>query len=58
MCPPATGLGAKFNETHFGFFKDAVDYVTRSKGMPVNPLDIAYANTCKGHTASWILTIV
>ncbi|KAK4250293.1 glycoside hydrolase superfamily [Corynascus novoguineensis] len=32
MCPPADGLGAKFNETHFGFFKEAVDYVTVTKG--------------------------
>ncbi|KAF2179216.1 glycoside hydrolase family 5 protein [Zopfia rhizophila CBS 207.26] len=32
MCPPATGLGAKFNETHFGYFKEAVDYVTKTKG--------------------------
>jgi endoglucanase len=32
MCPPTTGLGAKFNETHFGHFKEAVDYVTVTKG--------------------------
>ncbi|KAI0024560.1 endoglucanase 1 [Xylariomycetidae sp. FL0641] len=32
MCPPATGLGATFNETHFDYFKDAVDYVTVTKG--------------------------
>jgi len=45
MCPPADGLGAKFNETHFDFFKEAVDYVTVTKGacmfpfkLPVMPL--------------------
>lgn len=32
MCPPSTGLGATFDETHFGHFKDAVDYVTVTKG--------------------------
>ncbi|KAH8194702.1 hypothetical protein TruAng_011136 [Truncatella angustata] len=32
MCPPATGLGAVFNETHFDYFKQAVDYVTTTKG--------------------------
>ncbi|KAI1173466.1 glycoside hydrolase family 5 protein [Nemania sp. FL0916] len=32
MCPLATGLGATFDETHFGHFKDAVDYVTVTKG--------------------------
>ncbi|CAJ2507179.1 Uu.00g083650.m01.CDS01 [Anthostomella pinea] len=32
MCPVATGLGASFNETHFDLFKDAVDYVTVTKG--------------------------
>ncbi|KAF3013692.1 hypothetical protein E8E14_001844 [Neopestalotiopsis sp. 37M] len=32
MNPPATGLGATFNETHFDYFKQAVDYVTLTKG--------------------------
>ncbi|KAI1848691.1 hypothetical protein JX265_005682 [Neoarthrinium moseri] len=32
MCPLATGLGATFNETHFGYYKQAVDYVTKTKG--------------------------
>ncbi|KAH9904973.1 endoglucanase 1 [Xylariomycetidae sp. FL2044] len=32
MCPLETGLGATFDETHFGHFKDAVDYVTVTKG--------------------------
>ncbi|ORX97100.1 glycoside hydrolase family 5 protein [Clohesyomyces aquaticus] len=32
MCPLSYGLGAKFNETHFGYFKEAVDYVTKTKG--------------------------
>lgn len=32
MCPLATGLGAKFDETHFGHFKEAVDYITKTKG--------------------------
>lgn len=32
MCPLATGLGATFDETHFGHFKDAVNYVTKTKG--------------------------
>ncbi|MCJ1410048.1 hypothetical protein MMC19_004133 [Ptychographa xylographoides] len=32
MCPLAYGLGSKFNETHFGFYKDAINYITRTKG--------------------------
>ncbi|EAQ86422.1 hypothetical protein CHGG_07675 [Chaetomium globosum CBS 148.51] len=32
MCPPADGLGAKFNETHFDHFKEAIDYITVTKG--------------------------
>jgi len=32
MSPPSTGLGKTFDETHFGHFKDAVDYVTVTKG--------------------------
>ncbi|TVY27073.1 Endoglucanase [Lachnellula hyalina] len=32
MCPVATGLGATFNETHYGFFADAIDYITTTKG--------------------------
>lgn len=31
MCPLSYGLGAKFNETHFGYFKDAIDYITVTK---------------------------
>lgn len=33
MCPLAWGLGARFNESHFGHFKDAVDYITKTKGI-------------------------
>ncbi|ORY72077.1 endoglucanase 1 [Pseudomassariella vexata] len=32
MCPPATGLGATFNETHFDLYKQAIDYITVTKG--------------------------
>lgn len=32
MAPLATGLGKTFNETHFDYFKEAVDYVTITKG--------------------------
>jgi hypothetical protein len=32
MCPLADGLGAKFNETHFDHFKQAIDYITETKG--------------------------
>lgn len=32
MCPVATGLGSTFNETHFDYYKAAVDYVTVTKG--------------------------
>ncbi|KAI1767515.1 glycoside hydrolase superfamily [Hypoxylon sp. FL1150] len=32
MCPVATGLGSTFNETHFDYYKDAVDYITITKG--------------------------
>ncbi|KAK4033175.1 glycoside hydrolase superfamily [Parachaetomium inaequale] len=32
MCPPSDGLGAKFNETHFDHFKQAIDYITETKG--------------------------
>ncbi|MCJ1286151.1 hypothetical protein MMC26_005496 [Xylographa opegraphella] len=32
MCPLEYGLGYKFNETHFGFYKDAIDYITITKG--------------------------
>ncbi|SPN99057.1 probable Endoglucanase 1 [Cephalotrichum gorgonifer] len=32
MCPLETGLGATFDEEHFGHFKDAVDYITTTKG--------------------------
>ncbi len=32
MCPLSYGLGAKFNETHFDYFKQAIDYITVKKG--------------------------
>ncbi|KAK3325966.1 glycoside hydrolase superfamily [Apodospora peruviana] len=32
MCPPSFGLGAKFNETHFGYFKESIEYITKKKG--------------------------
>ncbi|KAI1267887.1 glycoside hydrolase family 5 protein [Xylariaceae sp. FL1019] len=32
MCPLATGLGATFNETHFGLYQDAINYITVTKG--------------------------
>ncbi len=32
MCPLSTGLGSKFNETHFDLYKKAVDYITVKKG--------------------------
>ncbi|SPQ21567.1 527d8d77-a4a9-4c69-9b9f-50e02667cd75 [Thermothielavioides terrestris] len=32
MCPPSYGLGAKFNETHFDYYKQAIDYITKTKG--------------------------
>ena len=28
MCPVATGLGSTFNETHYGFYADAINYIT------------------------------
>jgi hypothetical protein len=37
MCPPADGLGAKFNETHFDYFKEAIDYITVTKGACALP---------------------
>ncbi|RDL35283.1 (Trans)glycosidase [Venustampulla echinocandica] len=32
MCPLDYGLGAKFNETHYDYFADAVNYITKTKG--------------------------
>ncbi|PKS05025.1 hypothetical protein jhhlp_008391 [Lomentospora prolificans] len=32
MCPLETGLGATFDEEHFGHYKDAIDYITVTKG--------------------------
>lgn len=32
MCPVSYGLGAKFNETHYAEFADAVNYITVTKG--------------------------
>ncbi|KAK3942499.1 glycoside hydrolase family 5 protein [Diplogelasinospora grovesii] len=31
MCPLSYGLGAKFNETHFDYYKQAIDYITKTK---------------------------
>ncbi|EPE29894.1 (Trans)glycosidase [Glarea lozoyensis ATCC 20868] len=32
MCPLSYGLGSKFNETHFNYYADAVNYITKTKG--------------------------
>ncbi|KAK0629560.1 glycoside hydrolase family 5 protein [Bombardia bombarda] len=32
MCPLSYGLGAKFNETHFDYYKQSIDYITKTKG--------------------------
>lgn len=32
MCPLKYGLGAKFNETYFGYYNDAIEYITEKKG--------------------------
>ncbi|TDL20786.1 endoglucanase 1 [Rickenella mellea] len=32
MCPVATGLGSTFNDTYFGFYEDAINYITKTKG--------------------------
>ncbi|KIJ53793.1 glycoside hydrolase family 5 protein [Sphaerobolus stellatus SS14] len=32
MAPVKTGLGGPFNESYFGFYKDAIDYITVTKG--------------------------
>lgn len=32
MCPLSYGLGSKFNETYFAEYKDAIDYITITKG--------------------------
>ncbi|KAK4189159.1 endoglucanase 1 [Podospora australis] len=32
MCPLSYGLGARFNETHFEYFKESIDYITKTKG--------------------------
>lgn len=31
MAPLEYGLGSKFNETHFGYYKQAIDYITLTK---------------------------
>ncbi|TGO19269.1 hypothetical protein BTUL_0005g01180 [Botrytis tulipae] len=31
MCPPATGLGATFDETHYAYYADAINYITKTK---------------------------
>lgn len=32
MCPVSYGLGAKFNETHWQLYREAIDYITITKG--------------------------
>ncbi|KAF9479868.1 endoglucanase 1 [Pholiota conissans] len=32
MCPLASGLGSKFNETYFSEYADAINYITQKKG--------------------------
>ncbi|KAK3685196.1 glycoside hydrolase superfamily [Podospora appendiculata] len=32
MCPLSYGLGAKFDETHYNYYKQAIDYITKTKG--------------------------
>jgi len=32
MCPVSTGLGSTFDETHFGHYADAINYITTTKG--------------------------
>ncbi|KAG8711114.1 hypothetical protein FRC09_020766, partial [Ceratobasidium sp. 395] len=32
MCPLSYGLGSKFNETYFAEYKEAIDYITVTKG--------------------------
>lgn len=32
MCPLEYGLGSTFNETHYGFYADAINYITETKG--------------------------
>ena len=31
MCPLSYGIGAKLNETHFGFYADVINYITITK---------------------------
>lgn len=31
MCPLATGLGSTFNETHYSYYADAINYITQTK---------------------------
>ncbi|KIJ53787.1 glycoside hydrolase family 5 protein [Sphaerobolus stellatus SS14] len=33
MAPVATGLAGPFNETYFGFYQDAINYITVTKGV-------------------------
>lgn len=33
MCPLEYGLGSKFNETYFGYYNDAIEYITVKKGV-------------------------
>jgi len=37
MCPLSYGLGARFNETHFNYFKESIDYITKTKGACTCP---------------------
>jgi len=32
MCPSSHGLGAKYNEIHFEYFKEAINYTTKMMG--------------------------
>lgn len=33
MCPTEYGLGKKFNETYFGYYNDAIEYITQTHGL-------------------------
>lgn len=37
MVPPSYGLGAKFNETHYNYFEQAINYITKTKGACQSP---------------------
>ena len=42
MCPVSDGLGSKFDEAHFDHFKEAIDYISKTKGA------------CKSCLRSWV----